>query len=41
LAPVQGTVKIISLRFGVIKGFDKTGKMVEYVTEKKGFFGKS
>lgn len=28
-------------QFAVIKGVDKTGKFVEFVTEKKGFFGKS
>lgn len=32
---------MILLRVGIIKGFDKAGKMVEFITEKKGFFGKS
>jgi len=32
--------RCIYIRLGAIKGEDKNGKIVEYITEKKGFMGR-
>jgi hypothetical protein len=40
VAPIQAAVGIGLCRLGVIKGEDKNGKMVEYISEKKGFMGR-